>query len=418
MNIRVEKEYIYINNKKYKCTYLKKRNKYQVRILLPNLSKKKAYYGETPLEIKNNIINDLNCYSPQKNVIEEYTNDNNKKLATEVFDEMFNEKHRCGLTGTYLRRNQRVYKMYILPIIENKYIDEITISDINNILNCGFDRNFTKRSMNKFLEVLLPTFELALDEEYINKSPLTSRKLKLIRKEIDKKSKAESDPVNYSKHDIKNINSLSEKYHLSSKRKPFRYFPAFIFMINTGCRIGEICALKHSDIIIKEGVSFICISKTFQCIPLLDNNLELTGKQDMKISDSTKTESGKRYIPLNEQALHALKLMKESDDKFNINSEFIFSRLNGSFTSTNMLRKSFSLLENLAKLPNGTVHSLRHLFSSLLTSKNVNPKVHSYLMGHSTGHLATDIYSNALTKDLVDATKDLTDYADESRNIF
>ncbi|EDT75453.1 site-specific integrase [Clostridium butyricum] len=418
LKITIDYPYLYLNNKKYKCTYVVSHKQYQAKVPIPNPSKKKAYYGKTLLEIKTKILNALNCEStqeesPDKNIIQQHVdNTNQRKLATEVFEDMFHEKIESNPKSTYLTRIERVYKMYIEPVISKKFFDEITITDISNILNTGFERNFKKKSMNKFLEILYPTFELALDEGYITKSPLTARKLKMLRKKIENNTPSQSKSDNYNSSDLKNITDITEKYYLSSERTSFRYFPAFIFLINTGCRIGELCALKHSDIIYEGNTKFISINKTVQCKPILTDKFELTGNQELAISNSPKTKSGNRNIPLNEQALYALDLMKESDKKFNITSDFIFSRLDGNFSSTNMLRKSFNLLKELTGINKGSVHSLRHLFSSLLTSKNTNLKVHSYLMGHSSGHFSTDVYSSALIKDIVDATKNLTDYAD------
>jgi integrase len=56
----------------------------------------------------------------------------------------------------------------------------------------------------------------------------------------------------------------------------------------------------------------------------------------------------------------------------------------------------FKPLVKRAGLPNIRFHDLRHTCATLLLSKNVNPKVVSEMLGHSSIAITLDTYSHVL----------------------
>lgn len=61
-----------------------------------------------------------------------------------------------------------------------------------------------------------------------------------------------------------------------------------------------------------------------------------------------------------------------------------------------MRNRSFKPLLKSAGLPPIRFHDLRHTCATLLLSKDVNPKVVSEMLGHSSISVTLDIYSHLL----------------------
>jgi integrase len=62
----------------------------------------------------------------------------------------------------------------------------------------------------------------------------------------------------------------------------------------------------------------------------------------------------------------------------------------------NLIRRSFKPLLERAGLPGVRFHDLRHTCATLLLTRNVNPKIVSEMLGHSTIAITLDTYSHVL----------------------
>jgi integrase len=62
----------------------------------------------------------------------------------------------------------------------------------------------------------------------------------------------------------------------------------------------------------------------------------------------------------------------------------------------NLTRRSFKPLLNRAELPQIRFHDLRHTCATLLLTRNVDPKIVSEMLGHSTIAITLDTYSHVL----------------------
>src|SRR4051812_15938878 len=78
-------------------------------------------------------------------------------------------------------------------------------------------------------------------------------------------------------------------------------------------------------------------------------------------------------------------------------SGLIFATRTGTVINPSNLRnRSFKPLLKRAGLPPIRFHDLRHTCATLLLSKNVNPKVVSEMLGHSSIAITLDTYSHLL----------------------
>ena len=150
----------------------------------------------------------------------------------------------------------------------------------------------------------------------------------------------------------------------------------------TGIRIGELCALKYSDIDVINNT--ISINKSVQRIKDINSN----GNKTKLVIDKPKTNSSIRVIPIPKFIVNLL-----MNDITNINN-FIFTNSNKP-KDPRSVEKYFSNLLDKLNIKHLKFHSLRHTFATRLREKKVDIKVISELLGHSDWKLTQDIYIHA-----------------------
>ena len=137
----------------------------------------------------------------------------------------------------------------------------------------------------------------------------------------------------------------------------------FIFLLNTGLRIGEALPLVWSDIDFDK--PSVTVSKTMSDIVNRDEDDEHRRKV---IIQAPKTAQGEREVPLNKSALAALM-------KLDRGMHFVFASKNGTMLMNRNIRRAFCDLLIAAKLPDSiTVHALRHSFATRCLKKARTPK--------------------------------------------
>ncbi len=149
-----------------------------------------------------------------------------------------------------------------------------------------------------------------------------------------------------------------------------------ITALYTGMRIGEIMALKWSDIDYKHHL--IKITKSYSY-------------QDGKLKDP-KTENSKRVIRVSNKLLQILSQLKIN------HQDFIFANENGKIPTTNAANKT--LRKQLNKLhiykDHFHFHSLRHTHVALLLFKGVPLYAVSKRLGHSNMSITASVYAYML----------------------
>jgi len=166
------------------------------------------------------------------------------------------------------------------------------------------------------------------------------------------------------------------------------YHQFFIFLLNTGVRLGEGQSLAWSDINFEKKI--ISINKTVSVVANRDEDATARTKT---IIDTTKTAHSTRNIPMNvtvEKILRSLEAIRRDN-------VFVFSSRNGTILSARNITRAYKNLLASAGLPNTyTIHTTRHTFATRLLEKGVNPKTASELLGHSSVQITLDLYSHIL----------------------
>jgi integrase len=164
----------------------------------------------------------------------------------------------------------------------------------------------------------------------------------------------------------------------------------YVLAIHTGLRQGELLGLKWDDVDLEDGS--------------LQVRRTLTITKNGPLFTSPKTTGSRRSVKLTSHAIEAVRhhlerQLGEIDRVGSLWSEngLIFaSEMGESLNRHNLTRHSFKPLLKRAGLPQIRFHDLRHTCATLLLTRNVNPKIVSEMLGHSSIAITLDTYSHVL----------------------
>ena len=151
--------------------------------------------------------------------------------------------------------------------------------------------------------------------------------------------------------------------------------------LTTGIRIGEVCALKWSDIDLEEGI--IRIRHTIERIYTIENG---KGRTELVIGPP-KTRNSFRDIPI----VSELKRLLESHCGSQETDSYVLTGKHKP-TEPRTYRSYYShMLERLG-IPHIKFHSLRHSFATMCIESGCDYKVVSSILGHSDIRTTLNLY--------------------------
>ena len=178
------------------------------------------------------------------------------------------------------------------------------------------------------------------------------------------------------------------QYCLYSSGEPrYWYASAYVLIANTGLRSGEALGLTWDKINFK--TKTLTVSQNASRIKNRDG---INAHGSKQIIVSTKTRSGTRQVPLNDKALAALSHLKELHDRKRIHSNFVICTSTGKMVVQSSFYHIFQNMQRSLGITPVTIHALRHTFASQLIEANVDIKVVSQLLGHSSVKITYDTY--------------------------
>lgn len=294
------------------------------------------------------------------------------------------------LKPSSFERYEGLYRNYI----EASSLGKIKLMDLrthhiqayyNSLVSEDGKSPSTIKTINKCLKSCL---NQALKEGYVAKNYCTIITL-------PKDSESPKDTIN--------VFTLKEQQRFMKECINNKNGMLYILALGTGLRLGEILALRWTDINLKE--KYININKALKSTYIIDNkgNREFT-----VIEQPPKTKNSIRTVPLNNNLIdllleHRKKQMIERDSNIDIyfDNNLVFSTPQGNYLSESNVRKSFKRILKKCKLNDFRFHDLRHTFATRLFENGIPPKTVQSLLGHSNISTTLNIYTHVMkdTKD-------------------
>lgn len=283
-----------------------------------------------------------------------------------------------------------------------KKIADIKFSDVLQYYQYLIDKkNIAIGTLDSVHTLLHPTFQLAVRDDIIRKNPATG-----VMTEIGKQS-GKNKGI---RHALTIEQQSAFMDYMATHPVYYHWWPLFVVLLGTGCRIGEALGLRWEDVDFERRL--ININHNLVYYPVGEER-----KSVMHIS-TPKTEAGIRVIPMMETVYDALQMILEDQEEkgledFEVDgmSGFVFrnrfhnvmnpatvnaaiKRISNSYNHEEQLAAAKERREPLI-LPKFTCHHLRHTFCTRLCENESNLKVIQSIMGHKNIQTTMDIYAEA-----------------------
>ena len=151
--------------------------------------------------------------------------------------------------------------------------------------------------------------------------------------------------------------------------------------LTTGLRIGEVCALKWSDINVTDGT--ITVNRTIERIYIIEGGR----KHTEVVINTPKTKNSCREIPMSKELLAMIKPLKKV-----VNDDFYVLTNDEHPTEPRTYRNYYNGLMAKLNIPKLKYHGLRHSFATRCIEAGCDYKTVSVLLGHSNISTTLDLY--------------------------
>ena len=165
----------------------------------------------------------------------------------------------------------------------------------------------------------------------------------------------------------------------------------------TGLRLGELCALKWSDIDLT--AKEFRVRRTLQRVQKKTSDIKAKGKRTQIVEGAPKTKKGNRVIPLTDTMLQKLLVHRARQlfekrrlGKGYSDNGYVFANEFGGAIEPSYMRDVYDRILKNANAPHYTFHTIRHTFATRAIENDMPVKVVSEILGHSSVQLTMDLY--------------------------
>lgn len=337
--------------------------RYKVSVLPNEKAKYRSVYGKTYKEVREKIrlgvsqavrLNEEKAKHPilMREVIEQWMNTNKpiRKGATEVRYEYLIEKH-------------------ILPEFGDVPVASVTSLALTDFMN----RKLHHGSLNgngalspayvrSIMSVITSVLQYAVNENMCSDVNINLQKPYVEKKELSVLSIYEQKIL-----ETALINNIDETRL------------GILISLNTGLRIGEVCALTWNDIDFERQIMHIRAT-------VARVKSDGINRKSKLIIDRPKTKSSIRDIPIPSKLLSTLITMKKCSA-----SDYVISR-DKSFVSPRTYEYRYHKILNECHIPSVNYHTLRHTFATRCVEVGVDVKTLSEILGHASVSITLNTY--------------------------
>lgn len=367
--------------------------------------KRKSFSGTTKAEVNKKMTAYVAEFENQ--IIE---SDESKKMLQDSMQHWLQVFKFPSVERTTYDRSEISAKNQIYPLIGEEAVGNITAADIKNLLNHWMGRGYAYTTVKKVYVLLNEYFRYLYTEELTSKNPMTN--VEMIKKANflsaqNKENLPESETLSvFTPEEIEQFKTEAFSTQSNGKRK-YQQVAAYILMLNTGLRTGELLGLLNSDIDLENKT--LKIQRGVKEI-LKRNGMEAQGGREIKIG-KPKSATSKRTVPLNSVAVQMIEDLRK-EGYFGEDTPLVGDE-NGCFTKPVNLRKRYYRILKAAEIGQKGLHSLRHTFATNLVNgikqpdgsiKSLTPRQVADLLGHSTSQITELYYVKKDTSRLVGIT--------------
>lgn len=258
------------------------------------------------------------------------------------------DKKREKLKVESIRAYEGIFKNWIVSFFDKKYITEIRPRDIARWYDTFNDRS----TLITAKHILKKAFSLAKLEEHLTENPMTDVEIPLVESDY------EPNPF-----------TIEEMSMILNHKSEIQNILGVAFF--TGMRMGEIIALKWSD------------------IDFHNETINIQRRRSCGREDKPKTKSSKAIIDLPFEALKYF----ENERKKNGLREYVFYSPKGKiFNDSNGVTYYWKRLLKKLNIKHRGIHQTRHTFASLKVSMGERIEWVSYMLRHETMRTTIDTY--------------------------
>ena len=351
---------------------------------------RKQVYGKTKIE----TIEKMNEYKDKNKRGLIPKNDKitlNEWFKTWLFDFKSNE-----IKASTTQRYDVIYRNYI----ENSEIAGIKLKDLNSITIQNYYNNLIKlgktpmsiKILNKAIKSCL---KYAKKINYIIENCCDNVILP---------------KISYSGEEKVQVFTVEEQKRFIEVIKDHKHRIEFLLTLGTGLRIGELVALRWSDIDCENGS--LRVNKS-----IWRGYVTIDGKRKFVMQETTpKTPSSIRDVAIPDKILEELKAYKEKQEEIKEKYKeiyndkgYVFTNIIGGHMLSDTLSKSFVKVLKDNGMKHVKFHSLRHTYATRLFEKGVQLKTVQKLLGHSSIEITADIYTHVMDSEKISAVQKLND---------
>ena len=300
----------------------------------------------------------------------------------------------------------------IYSLIGEKIVGDVTAADLKSVLNHWMEQGYAYTTVKKVHILLNEYFRYLTEEGFIQKNPMQSvpmmKKSNFLAAQ-DKECLPEQEQVTvFTPTEIAKFKQEAFSTFANGKRK-YQQAAAYILMLNTGLRTGELLGLLNSDIDLEHRV--LHLERGVKEVWRRDG-LQVEPGRDVKVG-KLKSVTSKRTVPLNETAIAMIQELRK-EAYFGEDTPLVPDE-HGNFTRPVNFRKRYYRILAAAGIEKKGLHSLRHTFASNLvngikqedgTIKSLTPRQVADLLGHSTSQITELYYVKKDTSRLTGITND------------